>query len=244
MDIHRPKPFHGLREFLKEYGIIVLGVLTALALEQAVEAVRMSRDADSIERNFRTDLQYDLVAAAERAALAPCLQQRIAALRDKLAADAEIWAADPQTYADASKGGPDPLMPEAFHTPLRIWADSSWQAALGSPALNHLPQEARADFAAAFYNVEQLRRGQDAQLATESDLTALALRLRMTPELRAHYLDRLGELSREEDDMETVASQFTNRAKEMGVRADPANVRSLVARQRSFRGRCVRDVTP
>jgi len=33
MDIHKPKPWHGWREFLKEYGIIVLGVLTALGLE-------------------------------------------------------------------------------------------------------------------------------------------------------------------------------------------------------------------
>jgi hypothetical protein len=135
-------------------------------------------------------------------------------------------------------------MPEAFHTPLRIWTDSAWQAALGSPALNHLPQETRTHYAAAFYNVEQLRRGQDAQLAAESDRTALAFKLRMTPELRAHYLDRLGELSREEDDMEVVASQFTNRAKGMGMRADPAEVRDRVAAQRSFRGSCVRDVAP
>lgn len=31
MDIHKPKPWHGVREFLKEYLIIVVGVLTALA---------------------------------------------------------------------------------------------------------------------------------------------------------------------------------------------------------------------
>ena len=37
MDIHKPKPWHGWREFLKEYVIIVVGVLTALAAEQAVE---------------------------------------------------------------------------------------------------------------------------------------------------------------------------------------------------------------
>ena len=27
MDIHKPKPWHGVREFLKEYVIIVVGVL-------------------------------------------------------------------------------------------------------------------------------------------------------------------------------------------------------------------------
>src|SRR6185437_10385130 len=37
MDIHKPKPWHGLREFLKEYVIIVVGVLTALGAEAVVE---------------------------------------------------------------------------------------------------------------------------------------------------------------------------------------------------------------
>ena len=35
--IHKPKPWHGIREFLKEYVIIVVGVLTALGAEQGVE---------------------------------------------------------------------------------------------------------------------------------------------------------------------------------------------------------------
>ena len=37
MDLHKPKPWHGVREFLKEYVIIVVGVLTALGAEQLVE---------------------------------------------------------------------------------------------------------------------------------------------------------------------------------------------------------------
>jgi hypothetical protein len=35
MDLHKPKPWHSFREFLKEYLIIVVRVLTALAGEQA-----------------------------------------------------------------------------------------------------------------------------------------------------------------------------------------------------------------
>jgi len=36
MEFHKPKPIHIWHEFLKEYAIIVIGVLTALAAEQAV----------------------------------------------------------------------------------------------------------------------------------------------------------------------------------------------------------------
>ena len=39
MDIHKPRPWHSFREFLKEYLIIVVGVLTALAAEAGVEAL-------------------------------------------------------------------------------------------------------------------------------------------------------------------------------------------------------------
>ena len=39
MEIHKPKPWHGWREFLREVGTIVLGVLIAIAAEQAVEAL-------------------------------------------------------------------------------------------------------------------------------------------------------------------------------------------------------------
>jgi hypothetical protein len=37
MNIHLPKLLHGWREFAGEVGIIVLGVLIALGLEQVVE---------------------------------------------------------------------------------------------------------------------------------------------------------------------------------------------------------------
>ena len=39
MHLHLPKPLHGWREFAGEVGVIVLGVLIAIALEQAVEAI-------------------------------------------------------------------------------------------------------------------------------------------------------------------------------------------------------------
>ena len=37
MDIHKPKPWHGRSEFLKEIGTIVIGVLIAIGGEQLVE---------------------------------------------------------------------------------------------------------------------------------------------------------------------------------------------------------------
>jgi hypothetical protein len=85
MDIHKPKPWHGVREFLKEYVIIVVGVLTALGAEQAVELLHtrtevaearavlhdeISANADSIRYAVQEDRCYlaamDLFAAWAR----------------------------------------------------------------------------------------------------------------------------------------------------------------------------------
>jgi hypothetical protein len=53
LDIHKPKPWHGLREFLKEYVIIVVGVLTALAFEQGVEWLHWRHVTEVTEEHLR-----------------------------------------------------------------------------------------------------------------------------------------------------------------------------------------------
>src|SRR5439155_8415941 len=61
MDIHEPKPWHGVREFLKEYLIIVVGVLTALAAEQVVEVIHRHEEVaaarDALHREIAVDLR-------------------------------------------------------------------------------------------------------------------------------------------------------------------------------------------
>jgi len=37
MHIHKPKQLHGFSEFVSEIGVIVIGILIALALEQSLE---------------------------------------------------------------------------------------------------------------------------------------------------------------------------------------------------------------
>ncbi|MBV9550395.1 MAG: hypothetical protein JO256_12060 [Alphaproteobacteria bacterium] len=67
MEIHKPKPFHNWREFLKEYAIIVLGVLTALAADQAVDAfhhrAQVADMTQKLQEESRSNLQvldYDI----------------------------------------------------------------------------------------------------------------------------------------------------------------------------------------
>jgi hypothetical protein len=87
MDIHTPKPWHGLREFLKEWGIIVVGVLTALAAEQIVQALDWRHKVDVAVDAMRAEVGDDDAPELHfRAVLHPCLQGRLDDIRSAVEA--------------------------------------------------------------------------------------------------------------------------------------------------------------
>jgi hypothetical protein len=124
MEVHKPRPVHSLREFLKEVGIIVLGVVIALAAEQAVEAIhwrnKVSEAAESMRLELRDD---DGPQAVARAVLETCLDQRL------------------DTIETAVESGRDRLaiaaLAASYKPPIRTWDMEAWKAALASDAASH-----------------------------------------------------------------------------------------------------------
>lgn len=125
MHVHKPKPFHGWGEFLKEYGIIVLGVLTALALEQAVETLRhreiVSRGEDALRDNFARFVKFKAIADQE----APCMAARAAEIRAIL-----------DEAGRTRRLGRVGEIPQP--TPLP-WQIDTWEAMIASGAAPYLP---------------------------------------------------------------------------------------------------------
>jgi hypothetical protein len=127
MDIHKPKPWHGVREFLKEYAIIVVGVLTALAGEQAVETMRnhelVARGEGALRENFARFVQFRTIADRE----APCMAARageIRAILDAAGRTRRIGRVD--------------RIPEPLPVP---WQIDTWDAMVASGVAPHLPQQ-------------------------------------------------------------------------------------------------------
>lgn len=56
MEIHKPKPVHNWRDFIKEVGIIVLGVCIALIAEQAVQTVHEHAKAAEARASIRAEI--------------------------------------------------------------------------------------------------------------------------------------------------------------------------------------------
>jgi hypothetical protein len=133
-------------------------------------------------------------------------------------------------------------MMEAFHTPTRGWTTDTWQYALGNLALGHFTTERRRFFTAEFSQVAFTRADQEAEHATEEQLSPLSYDLQLTPELKAHFLERLGALARVEGNIRNSATQIIARARKAGITPDPAELKLLLDSQRARHGACVRDV--
>ena len=82
MDIHKPKPWHGVREFVKEIGTIVIGVLIALAAEAVVEKLHEARLSEEARAAVRSEINLDLANMRRRGEIEPCIAQRLNELSD------------------------------------------------------------------------------------------------------------------------------------------------------------------
>jgi hypothetical protein len=128
MDIHKPKPWHSLREFLKEYLIIVIGVLTALAAEQVVEGIHWRNKVEQAESAIRIELRDDdALQAYTRAAASDCY----AAQLDAIQAAVESGG-DRRSIA---------ALTSAYTPPIRTWDSEAWKAALASDVGTHTPAD-------------------------------------------------------------------------------------------------------
>ncbi|HTT98474.1 MAG TPA: hypothetical protein VMF58_10520 [Rhizomicrobium sp.] len=128
MDIHRPKaPVHGWRELLKEIGIIVIGVVIALAAEQAVEAIHWAYQVDAGEGTLKVAYIREVDNMALRKAQSDCIAHRLSFLS--------------QTVERAADSGRLPAMPPIGHPAYSAWTIGAWAALVASDTVSHMPRE-------------------------------------------------------------------------------------------------------
>jgi hypothetical protein len=128
MDIHKPKPWHGWRELLKEIGTIVIGVLIAIAFEQTVEWLHWRHKLADTEAAVRFELHDDdLPQAYARIVVRSCLDKRLDTLTAALATDQSREA-----FA---------RLAQAYKPPFRTWDMNAWQAMVSSDVLSRLTAE-------------------------------------------------------------------------------------------------------
>lgn len=214
MDVHKPKPWHGFREFLKEYLIIVVGVLTALAAESLVDELRWADRTRQTEEHLRAKVRTLTAWANERLAMQPCTDDMLDRLRDALEADGEAWKAP-----FVLRAGPDKSPVVAVR---RTWAAEDWNAALADGTANHLPKDELMRFSAFFEWVGNLKRFSDREETDVAELRTLTSVKRLDPATRARYLDTVYRMRQSGTAMSVYSRNLLAGAK--GLKVTPGTV--------------------
>lgn len=124
---HKGHVFQGWREFLKEVGIIVLGVLIALGAEQAAVAVHEAGKAARAEALVRDEFALNVAFARERLASTPCMLSRLDELR--------------RVLLKTSDGTALPNLGEIGRIPNRPFEWEAWTSMVSAGLVDHLSDQ-------------------------------------------------------------------------------------------------------
>lgn len=175
---HQHKPVRNWREFAKEVGIIVLGVVIALGGEQTVEAIHHRSEVREARQALNEELAFDMGAMQYEVQLVPCLNARLA----ELGRWRQSWKA----------GHPLKLIHEINVPPNRNFRTNTWRTAAG-PAIALMPLRERVAYSKFYDSVETLAQIKDASWGGWADLNRFTDAAHLSDEQLAQMRFDIGE---------------------------------------------------
>jgi hypothetical protein len=160
MEIHKPKPIHNWRDFLKEVGTIVLGVGIALAAEQAVEWYHWHNKVAEAREIIATELSGSVGNAIERIMMEKCGERRLDALA--------------QILDTASRTGQLPPVGDIGMMPLRQGTSGAWEGVLASQTATHFPRRQLATLATIYGYVRKADTFAEPEVAAWTELSGMS----------------------------------------------------------------------
>ncbi len=146
MHIHLPKPLHGWRALFNEVGVIVLGILIALTLEQLIVSIHERRIAGEARESIKAEVRENLFWIKQREQREPCIRRRLAELDDLLQL-ARAGAATPLVHHLG-------VLPHAKITSLR------WEANAQAGRASLFSGEEQRILGNLYFTTEQFRAAQ------------------------------------------------------------------------------------
>jgi len=142
LDIHKPKPFHSVKEFFSEIVVIVTGIVIALGGEQMVEHVHWAHAVEAERHALLADVQDHLKSVAIRAAQQKCVDDRLVELG--------------LVFSRHKAGQPLGLAGAVGRPQSNGGGKEVWQVAVAGQAVSRMPIEERTALADAFSNFDNL----------------------------------------------------------------------------------------
>ena len=148
---HHPPAVRNWAEFLREIGVVVIGVLLALGAGQLVESFHWRNEVEVERRALLSEVRDNLSVAAYRQSEQRCIDVRLAQI-------SEVFRRHAQKQ-------PLGLKRPVARPPLWTATTGSWDIAVSGQALGHMSQEEKLAFSDAFNvykNFGLLRNEEDA----------------------------------------------------------------------------------
>jgi hypothetical protein len=167
VEIHKPKPVHNWRELLSEIGIIVVGVIVALAAEQLVESMHWQNKIQDARRAMMLELRDDDGPQAYiRLAVGPCLDKQLDAIKTAI-------------IAKASRGEIERLIVGVKQGNV-TWDAVAWNTLQTSDVASHMTPEEVRNWSVPYLRIPELdsvnlRENQDVVALQPSGLTSKIL---------------------------------------------------------------------
>ena len=215
MHFRLPKPLHGWREFAGEVGIIVIGVLVALAAEQVVEDIHWRSAVAGERKALQESLRDELGEPAGRLVQEPCIRRRLGELLI--------------VFQRHKKGEPLGIVGPVGVPGVVGGSTDAWRTAAGGETLDHMKLDERLDFGRAFASLASMRSELLNEAHTWDELRRLdhpeILEAGDWPQLRAAYADAVAY-----DDRNFYLARWVLKNDTDGERADGPTLDELRAK--------------
>ena len=238
----RLNPPNGWNAVVWELAIVVVGVLLALAAQEAVEELRWRDEVRLTEEALTIEIAESVVHASERQMVNRCLSDRLAHLIDKVSSTEGPWKGDPLPLGRTATGV-STTTPATYRTPNRPWNDDLWIATQNAGVFSHMPRERVAAFAKVYARMKGLREVNKSEHQVFPELLYLSFDTPLDAAARQRALATLGRLDwlngtilldgeRLIEEVSAVRLDFARTNLKRGL----ADVERT---QRGFRGTCV-----
>jgi hypothetical protein len=234
------RPMHGWRAFAGEVGIIVVGVLIALAAQQAVETWRWQQDVERTREDLDDEILYNIAHGAERIAVDRCLRERLRYVGEAVAGSNGRWTPLPPVGSSLLK----PILPLVYRAPNRVFTTDVWEQAKANGVVSHMAPLDVQTYSSVYGQIADLREHNAEEQRLMPALSFLGFAGRLDPSSRERGLTILASLDMHNGWMSVVAQQIADVAARSKRRMSDAAIkdaRDTFALQRKLRGACVDD---
>ena len=223
LDIHKVKPVHGWREFIGEVGIIVLGVLIALALEQVVEFVHWHNKVQETMDAVKDSAANHIFAATEQQMTMPCIEQQLDSLEARLLAKGPF---DP-----ARLRGDGAIASYVVRAPTRQWVDSVWSTVISEGVSTHYNHDQRYVLDSFYSGIGEIREIAHQADDLNSQLNTLARPVAKTDAMVLQFTQTIERLRAKEELLTLMSRQAVYYARYINIIPPARELKDAVYQQ-------------